>query len=63
LKVVEILVNYYYTYILIIDKVETKYIYRTKNYNIKLIPSIIVTKLAPKLVYYRFNYYNLSYLS
>jgi hypothetical protein len=62
LKAAEMLVNYY-TYIRIADKPETNYIYRAKDYSIELTPSITATKLAPKLVYRRFNYNTLSYLS
>lgn len=62
MKAIEILVNYY-TYIHVVDKLETNYIYRAKNYSIELTPSIIATKLAPELVYRRFNYNTLSYLS
>jgi hypothetical protein len=62
LKAAEMLVNYY-THIRVVNKLETNYIYRAKNYSIELTPSITATKLAPKLVYRRFNYNTLSYLS
>ena len=63
LKAIEMLVNHYYTYILVADRVETDYVCRAKDHSRELTPFVIATKLALKLVCRRFNYYNLSYLS